>query len=336
MMDVRQLPTAYAAHLLGRRKLQRLMSEENLLHAGGMPRFIDKADFWRLCIRNIVQTEDESHGIGRQPVGTWSTICGAVNQMETVGDGIVRFAELTAIAPIGMIVSVGRSRRGVQVTFGFSPATRSRIKAEIYCELMAMVFHCSLVWMADRTFFPSQTRLSEHLAETDGCFLSGMPCRFDRQGAGVTLTYSPDAMTLPLGQRRYQRWNAHEPLAFEALLDAVQFSQAPAETAELGRLKVMLQGEAMSQGEVARSLGMSSATLRRKLSEADTSFRSLSRDIRAARLQALLQSNMMLDDIAVALGLSDRRSLCRASHQWLGMSPATYRQRHKLGLERVH
>ncbi len=331
-MDSRKLPIAYAAHFFGNPKLKRLLREECLLSDDKLPESIGKTDLWHICIRNITQTNDESHGISHQPVGTWSTICGAVNQMETVGEGIVKFAELSRIAPIGMDVRVGRSRRGLHLTFSFSSHGRACLKREIYCEFIALVFHCSLIWMSNRTFSPSYIRLSEHLAAADGCSLSDLPCRYERHGLGTTLTYAHGDVASPLGQRHYRHWNAHEPFAFDAMLDSASVAVPLPDSPELVQLRSMLCKGATSQGHAAHVLGVSPATLRRRLKETGMTFRSMSRTVRSAQLEAFLQSNMSLDDIAAELGFSDRRSLWRACQQWFAMSPSAYRQRlHRTG-----
>ena len=320
------LPTRYALHLFGRKRLRKLVEEEGLLVGERVPASLDQVAFWRMCIRNIVQTGDESHGISRQPVTTWSTICGAVNQMDNVEAGVSKFAEITAIAPIGMKVSIGRSRRGLTLTFAFEHAPST--KKEIYCELIAMVFHCSLVWMADHEFSPVAVRLSALLRAEDGCFLDSLSYPSKRHGAGVTLTYARKDLSLPLGMRKYQRWNAHEPQIFESLLRR-QASEVPGSTSaegdEIVRVRQHLTSGSSSEAQTARALGVSPATLRRRLAASGTSFRSLSREARAARLRTMLLSDMPFNDIAAALEFSDRRSMTRACRQWLAMTPSDYR-----------
>lgn len=81
-----------------------------------------------------------------------------------------------------------------------------------------------------------------------------------------------------------------------------------------------------SQDDVAATLGMSSATLRRKLSELGTNFRSLSSDVMVERADALLSTSITLDDLATQLGFSDVRSFNRAYRARKGITPAVARR----------
>jgi len=79
------------------------------------------------------------------------------------------------------------------------------------------------------------------------------------------------------------------------------------------------------QRNVARHIGMSVASLRRRLEERGTRFR----EIRAATLTA--EAKLRLDhgetvtQVADELGFSDGRSFARAFREWTGQSPRQYR-----------
>jgi AraC-like DNA-binding protein len=98
------------------------------------------------------------------------------------------------------------------------------------------------------------------------------------------------------------------------------------ESAIVSRLRHVLNRENLSQQEIARAFGMSVATLQRRLAESGHSFREVSRQIRVEKLRSLLATDSSLDDIAVQVGFSERRSLWRACQDWLGVSPAGYRR----------
>lgn len=80
-----------------------------------------------------------------------------------------------------------------------------------------------------------------------------------------------------------------------------------------------------SQDGAARHLGMSVATLRRRLVERGTSFR----DERAKQLRAIadlrLRQGARIADIAEELGFSDGRSFARAYRGWTGKNPSEIR-----------
>lgn len=86
-------------------------------------------------------------------------------------------------------------------------------------------------------------------------------------------------------------------------------------------------GLVASLDEIARELAMSPRSLRRKLDQEGTSFRTLVEDERRQiALQLLSGSTMKLDEIAIHLGYTDTASFTRAFRRWKGCSPGEYRQ----------
>jgi len=82
-----------------------------------------------------------------------------------------------------------------------------------------------------------------------------------------------------------------------------------------------------AQDDVAAKLEMSSATLRRRLSDMGTNFRTLTAEVMLERADALLATSIPLDDLAIKLGFSDVRSFNRAYRSQRGLTPAAARRR---------
>jgi len=82
------------------------------------------------------------------------------------------------------------------------------------------------------------------------------------------------------------------------------------------------------QGAVARRLGLSVATLRRRLrTENSASFRALSEHVRERAAKLLLGQHHHPNDVAEELGFSDLRSFARAFKRWTGTTPAAHARR---------
>jgi AraC-like DNA-binding protein len=77
---------------------------------------------------------------------------------------------------------------------------------------------------------------------------------------------------------------------------------------------------------LARRLGMSPRTLKRKLALHDTSFSELVRDQRREVAQQLLRGPATIDQVAERLGYSDAQNFTRAFRRWTGMTPSAYRK----------
>lgn len=82
-----------------------------------------------------------------------------------------------------------------------------------------------------------------------------------------------------------------------------------------------------SLDEIADTLAMSPRSLRRKLEQEGTSFRTLlDEERRQISLQLLSGSEMKLDELAIHLGYTDTASFTRAFRRWMGCSPGEYRK----------
>lgn len=145
------------------------------------------------------------------------------------------------------------------------------------------------------------------------------------------MVYPKEILNLPLGVRRYKSFSFHESSVFmEIAQRSLRSASAGASSSIIDALRVLMQEEIPNQRVAARKLGMSAATLQRRLTQEGTSFRELSREVRMRKLCTLLATDANLDDIAFDLGFSDRRSLWRACFDWLGMSPTAYRLQRRL------
>ena len=81
----------------------------------------------------------------------------------------------------------------------------------------------------------------------------------------------------------------------------------------LNRLRI---GRPVSRSLVAKDLSTSERTLVRRLRERSTSFRRVLDDVRCALFQQLAAVRSASDDVALALGYTDRRSLSYALRRW--------------------
>jgi AraC-like DNA-binding protein len=82
----------------------------------------------------------------------------------------------------------------------------------------------------------------------------------------------------------------------------------------------------MSFQDVARHLGVSSRTLRRRLSEERTSYRGLVDELRRdIAIKYVRDTEMTVEDVAFALGFSDAASFRHAFRRWTSATPRDYR-----------
>jgi len=79
-----------------------------------------------------------------------------------------------------------------------------------------------------------------------------------------------------------------------------------------------------NQTQVGEALNLSTATLRRRLSEEGETFRGLIKQSRLGRAMQLLDMGQSVQTVSDALDYSDVRAFSRAFKRWKGMSPSHY------------
>jgi AraC-like DNA-binding protein len=84
----------------------------------------------------------------------------------------------------------------------------------------------------------------------------------------------------------------------------------------------------LDQQKVAASMGISVATLRRRLLEEGASFRKVRRQTLNANAKSLLEHRHHVSEVADTLGFSDFRSFNRAFKSWNGVTPCVYAARY--------
>lgn len=103
------------------------------------------------------------------------------------------------------------------------------------------------------------------------------------------------------------------------------------ETPVVDRLSQMvlrdLNSCAIEQERFAREMGMSSRTLRRKLTEQGSSFQQVLDEcrMRQAVFEFRVRPDLSIAQIALRLGYAEHSNFTRAFHRWSGVSPQAYR-----------
>lgn len=291
---------------------------------------IPSRQFLNLCLDHMQRTADESLGTApfRVACGAFGMMLAAGAQGDTFDDGLARFASAAKVVRPDLTVAFSRSRRGLAMSYDYMGPREPR--RDLVMEIFAITAHCGFRWLTGRPLKPTGLRVSPPSGPFGPSLLKPVLSRSAvRQGSGVTVFYALQDADAPLRPVKYQHWAAHELDEFTALLQetARDFGGDAAVPAEIvGRVRAVIGPEGWSETAAARALGMSTATLRRRLSEAGSSFRALSSETRRTAAQSLLATEQSLDEIAERLGFSDTRSFRRACHAWFGMAPAAYRR----------
>ncbi|MGD8862213.1 MAG: AraC family transcriptional regulator ligand-binding domain-containing protein [Myxococcales bacterium] len=148
--------------------------------------------------------------------------------------------------------------------------------------------------------------------------------------------FAEEVTALEFSAELLDRPHLHSNPALHDLLH----SQAEQRLARIARprcfvegLKVYLISHPASRtpemGAAARELGVSVRTLRRRLAERNTSYRSVLGEVQRERACALLRNpDLTLQQVADEMGFSDAPPFHRAFKRWTGMTACEYRKRH--------
>ncbi|MGB3624743.1 MAG: AraC family transcriptional regulator, partial [Henriciella sp.] len=88
----------------------------------------------------------------------------------------------------------------------------------------------------------------------------------------------------------------------------------------------LIDGGLSRQSDVARRLGISVATLRRRLGEEGVNFRDLLLDTRLRQAEGMLKRGCSVAQTTELLDYSDIRAFNRAFKRWKGVTPAAFAQ----------
>ncbi|MDP1630998.1 MAG: helix-turn-helix domain-containing protein [Caulobacter sp.] len=287
--------------------------------------------FLNLCLDHMRGTEDEAFGAapGKVPLGTFGLLIAAAAQGDTLDEALRRFAAAAPMLRPDLRIQFSRTRRGLLLSFDYEGERDAR--RDLVLEIFGLTVHCGVRWLTGRRLKAAFVQTPPPLPSLGPSLLRPVvsPVLLRRRG-GVTIAYETADADAPVLPVKYQHWAAHELGEFTRLLDEAARDQlAPADAAPpdiVRQVRAILGGEAWGERAAARAMGMSPATLRRRMAEAGSSFRAVSSEARRTTASTLLATEDSLEDVAAKLGFSDARSLRRACHGWFGMAPAAYRR----------
>ena len=148
-----------------------------------------------------------------------------------------------------------------------------------------------------------------------------------RHGTGVALTYAAADADAGFRIAAFTRWHEASFSEYVRMVEDLAQPTMPAgDDGLLRSVRVTVMREQGDQASVARALGMSVPTLRRRLADRGTSFRHICDDLRRDAAEMLLLGDKSVEDIAEHLGMSDARCFRRACNSWFGQSPSELRR----------
>jgi AraC-like DNA-binding protein len=147
--------------------------------------------------------------------------------------------------------------------------------------------------------------------------------RFDQAFTG--LVFDQALLDLASPDKDADVFHALRGIAERRIMRAAQ--RVPFATRVRDALVQRLENRRLEMDEVARSLGVSKRTLRRRLVAEGTSYVALVNEAQGLVAKRLLQAKQLsIQEAAFALGFADTRTFHRAFKRWTGMTPSAFRE----------
>ncbi len=319
-------PLDYIATLIGPQAAETAFrSFGNGARKGG-PRTLGFIPTWKVMAAHVQAVRDESHGAAQPgaPIGNFELMCGTMIQGRNLADGLARMARFASVMKTDMQVETRMVRGRLHVSgVSRSPFSDAR---ETYTDGFALVLHMVVRWTLGLPARVVKIRCSEHLAPRYGTSLGLFCSNIEWRGEGFTLVYDEEAARAPFATGDVAGWVDGAYREFLKVLAQWREPDAlPLESGVAERVRRYLIDRPAGQAKVAKALGMSVATLRRRLAHEGKSFRAISSSVRRDAAEMLLGTERSSHEIAADLGLSDSRCFRRACQSWFGRSPSEVR-----------
>lgn len=317
-----RVPSHYLTLIAGE-AVNALLADTDVATPGGS---LPTTTFVALCLKHFRTNATESWGdLPRIPFGTFGLLVSAMSQASTLRDALARLDDAMRILRPELSTRIRRSHRSLSLSI---VPNQSGVAAEVGLEFFAVALHCSLRWLTGDRLKPLNVRAPAAASGHEVSLLTILQCPLERTGTGVTIHY--DRLLHPIRPSKYDSWASQELFEFHALLHEaaaeINANTPAAKDALIARVEYLFGRGIRSEAGVAAHLRISSASLRRRLAEIDTTFRALQNAMRRDVVDGLLQTEKPLAAIATETGFSDVRSLRRACLRWFGKPPALYRQ----------
>ena len=192
-------------------------------------------------------------------------------------------------------------------------------------ECVLIFLHCILMMVAPKSAAEGVKSLSirrpkgggqlRHLSYWRAPVRFGAPnyrVRFDRELALAPLPAAPKDLTS----------NA----LYLKIVEVVSARRSPwaRDGKTVSAVRDALSHGVIEQNEIALRIGVSVATLRRRLSDEGANFRTLRRDALNEAAKEMLANSRSIHDVAEELGFSEFRSFNRAFKEWNGVTPKRF------------
>lgn len=270
-------------------------------------------------------TDDEMFGLGEVPLprGSFRLLCFGLLTAPNLGAALERFAGFASAMPALPRVIITTNGDAVRIALRI-PATHD--PGGLSTTVGLTLVHRLMGWAIGRPLRLISVELPNYgpLGPETHRLLFGTDVRVGVQEAA--LEFEADLLNAPLVR------DEHELEQFIATSPAGLLGRTEQEATVADQVRRIFEHGLKTQDlptsdQVARRLAMSAQTLRRKLSDEQTSTREIRQElIRDAAVTSLVKGDESVAELAERLGFSEPSAFSRAFRRWTGSTPGAYRR----------
>lgn len=296
---------------------------------------IDMDDCWRIIVANQNAIHEESHLMSTRPLkrGTTRLVFSSLYHCQNLLEGLQILAETYNIIHGGDYNFV--RKRGNNLSYIVDDRNfHYSVKPNPFAiEFALLKIHCAVSYLTGRQLKLVRMSSKRATLPTHHHHLHLFDTKLQVKQDYYELAYQSDQAMLP--------FRAKEGIDIAGNIYAHYLSMLQRRNRDvynntfiqevMGKIKqgFTLQGTP-SQEIIAGDIGMSAATLRRRLSDHGANFQQLLDKVNSELAVNHLHEQLPPADVAEKLGYSDVRSFKRAFKRWYGISPAAYVRHHRL------
>jgi AraC-like DNA-binding protein len=259
----------------------------------------------------------------RMKAGSFAMLCHAVLGCKTLGQALDRSLRFYALILDDISGSVQRDAQEARIVLHERvPGASQRVFAH---ELLLMLLYGVSCWLVGRRIPILRTEFSyaepAHSAEYRLMYCADL--RFNRPN--TLLAFEAGYLDLPVVQNERSAKDFLRTAPENILLKYKNVSSLAARVRR--RLRQFLPGSVPDFEQLSGEMGMTPATMRRRLHEEGESYQSIKDQLRRdLAISYLSHSNRSVMDIALELGFAERSAFHRAFRKWTGASPGEFRR----------
>ncbi|MFT7048289.1 MAG: AraC-like DNA-binding protein [Halioglobus sp.] len=292
---------------------------------------ITLADGWRITTAHQSIIQEETHLMSRRPLkrGTTRFVFSNLVRCKTLLEGLEMLADTYNIIHGGNYNFVKRRGNCLSYIVEDSEFHYREHANNFAIEFALIMIHCAITYMAGHRINPVKVCSKREKIVHQNHHLNVFSCNTHFGHPHYELAYDISAANTCFRPVEDIDLSVHLLEYCIALAD--EHESEIYETALIQRVSKHIEHGVHSQADISTALGMSVATLRRKLKSQGTNFRTVLDKVSSELAVAALIDQRSVDDVAEQLGYCDIRSFKRAFKRWQGISPAAFLRENKAG-----